>query len=197
MIPKDGYIKFTTDHQETSSVCSDEAISELLQFRTEVFDCGWIGVLPDGVGFGNLSMRMGDHFIITGNTTGQHRVLNSSHFARILNYDAKSNICTSEGPLKPSSESGTHAVIYDVLPEINVVLHIHNKEIWQEILQNGFYTEDNIEYGTPEMAEAVKTLIQQPEVQNAGLFAMRGHEEGVVVFGNGIKSLQTILRTYY
>jgi hypothetical protein len=192
MIAKDGYIKFTIDHQNLAKVCNDEDIRELLNFRTEVFDKGWIGVLPDGIGFGNLSVRQGEHFIITGNATGQNRVLNSSHFARILNYDAKSNICTSEGPLKPSSESGTHAVIYDVLPEINVVLHIHNKAIWQEILQNGFYTEDNIEYGTPEMAEAVKTLVQQPEVQNAGLFAMKGHEDGVVVFGAGIGGLRTI-----
>jgi hypothetical protein len=42
------------------------------------------------------------------------------------------------------------------------------------------------------MAEAVKTLVQQPEVQNAGLFAMKGHEDGVVVFGAGIGGLRTI-----
>ncbi|MBN2727753.1 MAG: class II aldolase/adducin family protein [Bacteroidales bacterium] len=189
---KDGYIKFRIDHQETGTICSDEDISELLQFRTEVFDRGWIGVLPDGVGFGNLSMRMGEHFVITGNATGQHRVLNSSHFAEVLNYDPKSNICVSEGPLKPSSESGTHAVIYDVLPDINVILHIHNAAIWKKILETGFSTAENIEYGTPEMAVAVKNLVQQPEVQQAGVFAMKGHEDGVVIFGLGIGGLRTI-----
>lgn len=193
MQPKDGYIKFRIDHQNAKPVCTDENIAELLKFRTEIFDRGWIGVLPDGVGFGNLSVRQENHFIITGNATGKHRMLNSTYFARILNYDTKSNICTSEGPLKPSSESGTHAVIYDVLPDINVILHIHNTEIWKKIIENGFSTAENIEYGTPKMAEAVKKLVQQPEVRNARLFAMKGHENGLVFFGEKIKSIHDVL----
>ena len=196
MQPKDGYIKFQINHRETKPVCLDEEILDLLKFRTEVFDRGWIGVLPDGVGFGNLSMRMGDHFIITSNATGQYRELNSSHFAKVVNYDAKSNICTSEGSRKPSSESGTHAVIYDVLPEINVILHIHNKAIWKKILETGFSTAENIEYGTPEMAEAVTHLVQKPEVQKAGVFAMKGHEDGVVFFGSGIERLKSIFSVF-
>ncbi len=196
MFPKDGYIKFRIDHQETGTICSDEDISELLQFRTEIFDRGWIGVLPDGVGFGNLSMRVENHFIITGNATGQHRTPNSSHFAKVLRYDAKFNICTSEGPRKPSSESGTHAVIYDILPDINVILHIHNTAIWKKIIETGFSTAENIEYGTPEMAEAVKDLVQQPEVIKAGVFAMKGHEDGAVFFGTSIEKLKASISVF-
>jgi len=196
MTAKDGYIKFTIDHRETDPVCSDQEISTLLKFRTEVFDRGYIGILPDGVGFGNLSMRLGDHFIITGNATGGIRTLNSSHFAKVLNYDPILNICTSEGSLKPSSESGTHAVIYEVLPEINMVLHIHNSLIWNEILKNGFFTPNNVEYGSPEMAEAVKSLVQQPDVQKAGVFAMKGHENGVVFLGKSFSDLHNLINMF-
>ncbi len=196
MQDKDGYIKFIVEHWETVAVCTDDAISNLIKFRTEIFDRGWIGVLPDGVGFGNLSMRMGGSFIITGNATGQHRVLNSSYFAKVLSYDAEQNICISEGPRKPSSESGTHAVIFEVLPDINVILHIHNTTVWKKIIKTGFSTTKDVEYGTPEMAEAVKKLIQQPEVQKAGVFAMKGHEDGVVFFGERIEKIRTTFIQY-
>ena len=49
---------------------------------------------------------------------------------------------------------------------------------------------------SPEMAEAVKSLVQQPDVQKAGVFAMKGHENGVVFLGKSFSDLHNLINMF-
>ena len=59
---------------------------------------------------------------------------------------------TCRGASQASSESLTHAAIYEMDDGIHAVVHVHDPELWQH-LKNTFPTTDpDAAYGTPEMA---------------------------------------------
>jgi len=47
-------------------------------------------------------------------------------------------------------------------------------------------TPKGVEYGTPEMAYAVRDLFKVTDVKRRKVFAMAGHEGGVVAFGRDL-----------
>ena len=48
-------------------------------------------------------------------------------------------------------------------------------------------TPKEVEYGTPEMAYAVRNLFKVTDVKRRKIFAMAGHEGGVVAFGRDVR----------
>ena len=66
----EGVIKFSSQRRDGSVAWSD-ALDALNRVRTALFDLGLIGVLPEGIGYGNLSLRTtGLQFVITASATG-------------------------------------------------------------------------------------------------------------------------------
>jgi ribulose-5-phosphate 4-epimerase/fuculose-1-phosphate aldolase len=87
----------------------------------------------------------------------------------------------ASGTILPSSESLTHFAIYKENPQIKYIFHIHDKEMWNFMLENNYLTTPKeISYGTQEMANAVRECINN---RTFGIFAMAGHEDGIVAFG--------------
>lgn len=171
-----------------------EQISELNEWRDKLYAKGLIGVTPDGFGYGNVSARVWEHqFVISGASTGRLDHLGPEHYALVAGYDIQANELTAKGPVKPSSESLTHAMIYECSSSVNAVFHIHHPGLWKKLLESLPATDTEVPYGSPELAWEIERLFKDENLAEQKIFAMAGHEDGVIVFGNSIQEAGEIL----
>lgn len=191
----EGYIKFQLYWKERAVEFPQE-IAALMEARDEMHTRGLIGVYDNGIGFGNISIRHPqerNQFIISGSATGGHFPCSSSHFAIVDQYNISSNQVWCTGPAKASSESMTHAVIYELDASIQAVIHVHHFALWKSLLNQVPTTDESVPYGTPEMASAVQELYRRGGLQETQLLAMAGHEEGLIAYGTTLREASTIL----
>jgi ribulose-5-phosphate 4-epimerase/fuculose-1-phosphate aldolase len=156
----------------------------------------------DGLGYGNLSQRLEPfaappekrRFVISGTQTGGLADLGPEHFATVLESYPEENRLVAEGPLRPSSESLTHAALYALDASLRCVMHVHTPEIWRHADSLGLpCTDPAAAYGTPEMAAETRRLFRDEAVRAGGIFVMGGHEDGVVAFGRTAEEAGTVL----
>jgi L-ribulose-5-phosphate 4-epimerase len=191
-----GYIKFNCNWIKSDPV-SFELIKEINFYRKILFDKGLIGMYPNGIGYGNVSIRLNnDTFLITGTSTGNIQDLTTDHYTKVMHFNFKNNSVTCEGPIKASSESLTHAAIYISCSEANAVVHVHNKNLWDSLLYSMPSTSPGIEYGTPGMAEEVSGLFKKTDLMKKRIIIMAGHEEGIITFGKSIKEACNTILSY-
>jgi len=193
----EGVTVFEVDHakQALSPSRYERQAIELSAWRSILSDVGLIGQDAqryDGIGFGNLSCRTAPisagrgrrSFLVTGSQTGHLSQLTLDNFARVTQYDWRANRVSSEGLCPPSSESMTHGAVYDLAPSIRYIFHVHAPSIWSlrrrlKLPETGAC----IEYGTPQMADAISELRRHSLFWSRQAFAMAGHEDGIVTFG--------------
>jgi L-ribulose-5-phosphate 4-epimerase len=185
----EGYIKFNCDWEKKEIPIQDEIFKQLENARTQLYELGLIGMYPDGIGFGNISVRLGEslEFIITGSATGQFAKLNRSHYAKVAGCDFAKNAVSCIGLTKASAESLSHAAIYEALPEVGAVLHVHCLWLWEKLLNELPTTSEAIEYGTPGMAMAIQKIVSEMGRTEEKMIVMGGHREGILVFGSNLK----------
>src|SRR3990167_7706456 len=130
----EGVIKFNCEWIQTSPL-EFKSLKELNSTRKKIFGLGLIGVYPNGIAFGNLSIRVGQtkEFIISGTQTGGLPAVAAEHYTQVLDYSFPKNWIRCRGPLKASSESLTHAMIYELDKKISAVVHIHNRALWSRL----------------------------------------------------------------
>lgn len=181
----EGYIKFNCNWMQKEFPLKKEVYEELEIVRTKLRDLGLIGMYPDGIGFGNISVKTDDSksFIVTGSATGHFEKLNQSHYALVSGYDFEKNSISCSGLTKASAESLTHAAVYESLPEVGAVVHVHCMWLWEKLMNDCPTTSAEIEYGTPEMAYAVGKLASEI---NEKIIVMGGHREGILAFGSNL-----------
>jgi ribulose-5-phosphate 4-epimerase/fuculose-1-phosphate aldolase len=181
--PRDeGVIKYQAVHCEGVSP-AHPLLNQLNQARTQLFDLGLVGAYPDGVGYGNVSIRNESGCIISGTSTGATRILRENCYCYVRNFDILANTVLSEGPIQASSESMTHCAIYQANRAIDCVLHIHNLQLWQQLLDQGYpSTPKEVPYGTPQMAQEMAGIVQRL-ANHSSLLVMAGHEEGIIAYG--------------
>ena len=191
----DGYIKYSSERRE-GNVPESAQLDALNQARTSLFDLGLIGVYPDGVGYGNLSVRAtGDQFVVTGSATGRNRTLRHDQYCLVETFSADRKVVQSVGPLPASSEAMTHGAIYAANPAVYCVVHVHSRTLFAYWLaSNRLATSADIPYGTPAMAHAVTQLVKT-QSELPVLFAMAGHDEGIVAYGSDVAATTTLLLT--
>jgi ribulose-5-phosphate 4-epimerase/fuculose-1-phosphate aldolase len=148
-----------------------------------------------GLGFGNLSQRIDEHsFLISGTQTGELERLQPEHYALVTAVDLAANQVEARGPVKPSSESLTHAAVYSIDASIQFVFHVHSPEIWNARDRLGIaQTGKDIAYGTPEMASEMIRLYQQGGFQKGNILAMSGHEDGIISFADNADEAGNII----
>jgi len=192
----EGYIKFNCEWEQKEIRIPELVFQTLEEQRTRLFELGLIGMYPDGIGFGNISVKSqtDDSFFITGSATGQYAKLALSHYAKVSAYNFKQNSIDCIGLTKASAESLTHAAIYESGPEVAAVVHVHCLWLWEELLKSYPATSAEIEYGTPEMAFAVKQLATELKYSDEKVIVMGGHKEGILAFG---KSLEEVTNTLF
>jgi ribulose-5-phosphate 4-epimerase/fuculose-1-phosphate aldolase len=130
----DGVIKYHVSHSQGEAPHFAE-YAELEALRTRLFSLGLIGETSDGIGYGNISKRTDKHsFFITATQTGKQAHLTQDKYTYIENYDFDAFTVFSKGLFKPSSEALSHAMIYEVHPEISAVIHVHSAPLWQMMI---------------------------------------------------------------
>lgn len=191
----EGYIKYQCNWIKSDNI-QPQQIEEINKWRTLLFDEGYIGMYENGIGFGNISIRVDENlFLVSGSATGGIRHLSAEHYALVTDYNISINQLTCEGMTIASSESLTHAAIYACSKETNAVIHVHHKEKWTRLLDRVATTNPAIPYGTPEMAYAIQDLILKNKIGAHKIIAMGGHEEGLISFGKTLEEAAlTILR---
>jgi L-ribulose-5-phosphate 4-epimerase len=110
------YVKFT--HERTGAeIAPFNQLTELNECRRKLHELHLIGVDSNGIGFGNLSIREGPtyNFYITGSATGGLAELTLADCVRVVAHDFDQNWLCYEGVAIPSSESLTHAAIYETI----------------------------------------------------------------------------------
>lgn len=198
MSTNEGYIKFKCDWEKNGFFFSKEAFSYINNWRQKLYNHELIGAYDNGIGYGNLSIREDstNSFIISGSATGNYPVLNKSHYAKVIDYDVNDNYVKCIGEIKASSESLTHAVVYEASPIINAVIHTHNKKLWEKLLNSEPTTSFNAEFGTPELALEIKRLFNNDNALERQIIIMGGHEEGIITFGRDMEDAGSVLLDY-
>jgi L-ribulose-5-phosphate 4-epimerase len=188
-VSETGSVKFTCQ-QVAAEISRFAGFAELNKYRRKLRDLGMIGVDARGIGFGNLSIRNGatPRFYITGSATGRILELTPADYARVVAYDFEKNWLKCEGSTVASSESLTHAAVYESDPTADAVIHFHDVKLWAALLGKAPTTPKGIEYGTSEMAYAVRRLFDITDVREKKIFAMAAHEGGLVTFGRDLRS---------
>ena len=201
---QEGVIKFDLQYRAQARLPLDEmvvttAVSALNGWRQLCLRLGLIGQDParyDGYGFGNISQRVSPEgaFVISGTQTGGLATLTAVDFALVTTCDPTENRVCAVGPVKPSSESMTHAVLYRLDPAIQAVIHVHSPVMWHTaVALNLPQTAADVPYGTPAMAAEVERLFRDTAVASGGIFSMAGHEDGIVAFGPSLEAAGAVL----
>jgi len=186
------YIKFRRECA-AAEIVSFDGLAELNACRRKLLRVGLIGVDASGIGFGNLSIRDGTTFYVTGSATGGLPELSLRECARVVKYDFKKNWLRYEGAAIPSSESLTHAAVYESDTKAGAIIHCHDSKLWAALLNQVPSSSPAVEYGTAEMAREVMRLFEVTDVQSRKIFIMAGHEGGIVTFGNDLEEALAVL----
>ncbi len=192
--PDEGYIKFNLNWSEKTFGFKECDYLEINSCRNRLYELGLIGAYPDGIGFGNISIRdIANEFIISGSATGNFKNLSKKQYSLVRDYNIPKNSVHCKGISKASSESLTHAAIYETNKEIMAVIHIHNECMWNKYKNELPTTNVKAEFGTPEIALEIQKLT----IHNQGIIIMGGHPEGIISYGNSLHEAEEILLNYY
>jgi L-ribulose-5-phosphate 4-epimerase len=188
----EGYIKFNPQWTVAPPL-PEEQIEEINRWRGVAYWLGLIGMYPDGIGYGNISVRLDaeGRFLISGSATGGLPELDARHYCVVKSADPERNTVVCEGPIVASSESMSHAAIYLECPEVRAVIHAHHPELWRRLLYRVPTTDGAVTYGSPEMAREITRLLQETDLRQTKIFVTEGHEDGIFAFGESLEEAVT------
>ncbi len=192
----EGVIKFNLEHRnEKLSNIPNDVFETLNSTRKKLFEQNMIGELLNGIGFGNISVRLQkNRFLISGSGTGGKRNLTLSDYAEVENFSLNENKIISIGEAPASSESLTHAALYIGNSEINAVIHIHKKDMFDNFKINNLNClPKDVLYGTVDLAKALNNCGKN---NSNGIIATLGHEDGLYAWGVDLFDAYNILMNY-
>jgi len=184
MKQNEGIIKFKCNHIFGEAPEITE-VQGLIDVRNRLHTLGLIGADEQGIGFGNISMRIAGsiEFYITGSQTGGKENLSPSDIARVTDYEISRNTLTCMGVAIASSESLTHAAVYESNPDISSVIHVHSNSIWEKLRGIKETTPEIFEYGTIEIAKEAGNLCSS---HCDNVIVLGGHQAGIIITGKNI-----------
>ena len=167
-----------------------QKVDDLIRFSRLLYDRGLVSAAG-----GNVSVRCGDHVLITGSNISLREVTDDS----LVLCDMEGNILEAPPGLRPSKETRFHLGVYKQRPEICCVIHAHPSFSIAWSLEKKplpMYTEsaqlklENVPLipdappGSPELARQVtQTVAQSPDTVHA--FLMERH--GILVMGETVQ----------
>lgn len=195
-----GFIKYHCEWIK-ANVIAPESVIDLTRYRNALYQLDLIREDSDGTGVGNISRKIQEdssnitspQFIISGSQTGKLPNVTASDYSLVTSFNPTQNCLTCQGMRKASSESLTHGVIYAHDPAVGAVIHVHNSQLWEGLLDRVPSTRAKVAYGTPEMAEETQRLFQESKLSQVKIFAMGGHEDGIVSFGEDLQIAYRVL----
>ena len=194
----EGFIKFNCERIDENIGLPIKTLEALTKWRNMMFESGLIGSYSNGIGYGNISIRAtADSFYISGTATGRLQALEEKHYPFVNSWSLGKNSLKCTGRINASAESLSHAVIYESLPIVGAVIHIHHKGMWIKYLNQKVTTSPDVLYGTPEMAEEIHKIVMSLKPGEDPFLVMGGHEEGIIVWGNNLDDAgETVLKYY-
>lgn len=193
----EGVIKFNLEHSDAPAPPVEETAALRAWFPI-LRQTGLVGQEPDrylGFAYGNISRRSAQGFVISCTQTSGKDALLADDFSLVTGFDISTNRLQSKGPCAPSSEALTHGAVYRAISQAGAVFHAHSSVIWKHTQPLGLpQTDPAIEYGTPDMAQAIAGLLE--ENPDTRLFSMGGHEDGIVAWGETPEQAGTLLTRY-
>jgi L-ribulose-5-phosphate 4-epimerase len=188
------YVKFSCE-RAAPELIPFGGFAELNAYRRKLLELRLVGVDSNDIGFGNLSARddATDNFYITGSATGGLSELTPGDCAKVVAYDFDKNWVRYEGAAIPSSESLTHAAIYESDTKAGAIIHCHDAALWEALLNQVPTTSKAIEYGTPDLAYGIMQLFRQTDIRHRKIVVMAGHEEGILTFGKNFEEAFSVL----
>jgi len=204
---EEGVLKFQADHRQEALAPHrfGDLACRLVAWREILSRTGLIGQDAErygGFGYGNLSARVGAPsagrgrraFLVTGTQTSGKRAVGLGDFCVVERWDRPTNRVASRGLALPSSESLTHGAVYDLGSHIRFVFHGHSPVLWRRAAELHLpVSEPRVAYGTLEMAREVERLHRTSTLAEVQIFAMGGHEDGIVVFGRTAEEAGQVL----
>ena len=196
----EGVIQFAyTLERPQGPALEPEAFADLSAWRSILQSLSLLGQDPDryeGAGFGNMSLRDGEAFVVTASQTGGEPTLDGEMLTRVTHCNVERFWVEAEGTQPPSSESVTHGMIYAADPRLKCVFHVHSPELWgaREALHLP-QTNADVGYGSPQMSTAVATLLNENQSRPI-VFATAGHEDGIFSCAANPRDCGGLLVTY-
>jgi hypothetical protein len=141
-----------------------------------VFICLWI----DGAGPAGLVFTSGNDRV---HQVGILPHLTPKHYALVTHCDIDANRVECTGAIKASSETLTHAAIYQLSSSIGAIVHVHSLALWERLKNVAPTTRADVAYGTPAMAREFSRLYIESEMPERCLAVMAGHPAGLISFG--------------
>lgn len=182
------YIKFRIDLIQKELQIDPHIMDSFNGIRSELKKRKWLGALPDGTGFGNISFRSkGNEFWITASGTGHLETLSPDDIALVKKADIAGNFIRCSGSKAASSESLSHAACYLNNDSVSVVIHIHDAPLWKKSQALFPVTDPGAEYGTPALAYAIAEMVGKNNGPS-GLIVMGGHPDGLLVYGQNAEA---------
>lgn len=194
---QEGTIKFNA-HWTEAAAFSKELLEEIMAARQQMFAKGYIGEYAPGLGYGNISRRFGKaaQFLISGAKTGRLPEALPEHFTHITEVYPQRNEVYCQGPIIASSETMSHAMIYQCEPTAQVAIHLHEASAWERLLHQVPTTDASAEYGSVEMSVSIEELFKDTNLREEKIFVMEGHPEGIFVFGKSFAEAFYILEQH-
>ena len=158
---EEGYTKFNSTWIPVELF---QNIEKLNEWREKFRSLELIG-MHDGIGYGNISIRKYEGFIISGTKTGGIEKLTEQNYTKVINYDIDKNWLACVGKTDASSESLSHAAVYQSNKNANAVIHVHSLEMWERLINKIPTTSPEAEYGTPEIAREIIRLFKETDVK--------------------------------
>ena len=194
----EGYIKFDCERTDEKISIQVKTLEALSKWRQTMFRYRLIGVYSNGIGYGNISVRAGaNSFYISGTATGSLPLLKEKHYALVNSWSFGKNSLKCKGKINASAESLSHAAIYESLPNVGAVIHIHHKGMWDKFINSLLTTSPDILYGTPGMAMEIQKIVRNLKPKQDKILIMGGHEEGIVTWGETLDVAGDIVLKYY
>lgn len=147
-------------------------------------------------------------FLVTGSQTGHKPELQYDDYVLVTDYLPLADKLISQGQIKPSSESSTHALIYRLANQVilssaahftvNAVIHVHSSELWHQGQKSGLpETSPEAPYGSRKLQQEIENLWISKAFENTPILIMRGHQDGIIAFGNTMEEAKTVLLDYW
>jgi len=194
------YIKFRYEWNNQGFFFPEKSFEKINYWRNKLYEKNLIGAIDKFIGFGNISLRIDktNQFIISGSATGLYENLNKLSYAKVIDFNIDNNFIRCVGGTKASSESLTHAAIYQNNQSINGIVHTHHKGLWKALLHKKPTTSKKASFGTTELAREIENLVRKPETLKEKIIILGGHEEGILTIGETLEeAVNTLLNEFY
>jgi L-ribulose-5-phosphate 4-epimerase len=195
----EGYIKFSCVKIRDTLENFPLQFEEFNQFRAYCCGLALIGMFENGIGYGNISVRINDtsRFIISGSKTGGKTALTKDDYCEIVSFNSEKNEVNYNGKIEPSSETMSHGSVYAANRSIKTIVHVHHAKIFNYLKENNFHsTSKDALFGTVQLAHEIEELIKH-SAERSGIFYMEGHAEGVIAYSDSIENIRQLVGEIY